>query len=120
MNIIPHMAALRPKRNLELGKRLRLALAAARLSQKAVADATEIKPTTLNQYITGVSRPDPDEMAKVCAIIPGLTLDYIYQDDRRTLQGWLLKAIEALEEAEKRVTIPMKDVQPKHVPRKRA
>jgi transcriptional regulator with XRE-family HTH domain len=97
------MAALRPQRNLEFGRRLRLALKAANLTQKAVSDATGIRETTLSQYVTGASRPDPEEMTKVCAIIPGLTLDYLYADDRRTLQGWLLKNIEGLEEAERRL-----------------
>jgi DNA-binding XRE family transcriptional regulator len=112
LNILPYMPTLRPERNIELGRRLVLSRRAVGMSQKEFAETADIPATTYNQYEKGASYPPVEAAAKLVEK-HGLTLDWIYLGNKRTLQSWLADAIKALEAADAARQPGIKVVQPR-------
>jgi transcriptional regulator with XRE-family HTH domain len=110
LNIVPFMPqALRPKRNVELGRRLDLARRAIGMSQKEFAQEAGIAITTYNQYEKGASFPPVAAAQKICRK-HHLTLDYIYSGDRGALKKLLADTIEHLEAVDAARKPPLKVV----------
>lgn len=103
---------LRPERNLLVGKRLRLARDAARLSQKDYARAAGVSDVSYNQWEKGAVYPPVDSAIKLCKA-HHLTLDWIYRADPACLPSWLHDAIKALGAAEAAREPAMTIIQPR-------
>lgn len=91
--------ALRPEQNKVLGRRLRLTRRAMNFTQKAFAVEAGVSPESYNQWENGAVYPPPDGAIKLVKAYK-LTLDWIYLGQDDMLPAWLVKAIQALGDAE--------------------
>lgn len=55
----------------EHGERLKAAIARARLSRDAVADAVGVKPRTVTNWTSGSTMPQPEEREALRVLLPG-------------------------------------------------
>lgn len=107
-------AELRPKRNLALGKRLKLARAALGYGDKKQGEfATKagLSPNAYNQYEKGQNYPKVEYMHMLCDRYPGLTLDYVY---RASYEGMARDLVERIQDLLHGETIPQ--ASPKEAP----
>jgi transcriptional regulator with XRE-family HTH domain len=81
-----------------IGERLRITRDAMGLTQTAFRRAAELSPSTYNQFEKGGTRPSIDSALALCDA-HGLSLDWIYRGDMRSLRHELAQAIKTLRKA---------------------
>lgn len=85
--------------NTDIARRLVALRGALNLNQSAFAHLIEVSQPAVNNYESGLRRPDIDVAIKV-QMRTGATLDWIYLGDRSGLPGRLLSLLPDLDRAE--------------------
>lgn len=80
----------------EVGRRISLIRRAMGLSQVEIAQKLNIGPTRWNNWELGVNLIPPSEVSRLKRMLPGLSSDWVYDDDRSRLT---LEAAERLDAA---------------------
>ena len=85
--------------NTDIARRLVALRGALKLNQSAFAQLIDVSQPAVNNYESGLRRPDIDVAIKV-QMRTGVTLDWIYLGDRSGLPGRLLALLPDLDIAE--------------------
>lgn len=96
----------------DVGRRLSLVRRALRLSQVEIADRLNIGFTRWNNWELGINQIPPSEALRLKRMLPGLSTDWIYDEDRSRLT---LEAADMLDAA---ASIPDEPVKKRGRPRK--
>ena len=81
----------------EVGKRLALVRRIMGLTQSAMAERLNMPITRWNNYELGVSLVPVAEALKIKRLIPGISTDWIYEDDRTRLTVELAARLDTAE-----------------------
>ena len=84
----------------EVGKRIKMYRERARLTQKAFAQMINTKNTTVSNWEKGLTRPDVDTLARICAVLRisadelldvRLSPDDMSEQERRVILAYRVK-----------------------------